>query len=500
MVPRKHQAGSALYWAIGICFSFCAITMLVMTCMAKDYNTYNSVYAFFGVSKSMQLSLLRLPLQKETLLRLLNLSHVAFSISVIQMALQTIEPSKSRYIRWVYVLLIIQAAVQLFFLDPGIHSYLYLKGIGPFARIRFAQRFFQVLPQVLAASVNLEICLSMVAMVCACFRQPRTLRASAVLQTFFFCGISMVYLFLFRWLPNYNIWISRVASYVCYKSLPVSKPTQLHAYVSIISIAMVVCFVAASCLQIRKQSDRHKRESFFSSNITAADTASRVFCHYLKNELLAQQVELNMLAMNVPEPLKADVNYIIQRNQEISRRLTVLRETIKQQKLNIAPVDLSQLLTEVCQEEQNGDDLQLHLPAQSLWVEGSAYQLKEMLRCLIQNAREARVPSQEKAVIILSCSPLRRYVNLVVSNNGAGIAVQERELIFEPFYTTKSTKSNWGLGLSLCRSIVLLHHGQIWVDEESSGHEKMTSFHILLPYKQHKKRGLGRLRTWFRHS
>lgn len=401
-----------------------------------------------------------------------------FTISIVMLALQTMNLPKGRFLRSVHTLLIVQTAMQLFFLDPGIHSFIYLKGVGPFANIRFAQTFFRVLPRMIGSLVNIEICLSTIGMLVSCFQQPRALLPSAMLQTIFFCGISMLYLFLFRWIPDYHIWISRVASYVGFKSLPVSKPTKLNAYVSVVSMVLIICFTAASVCQLRSRNNRSKRESIFFNRISAADTASRVFCHCLKNELLAQQAELNMLAMTVPESLRSDVHYIIQRNNEISHRLTVLRETIKQQKLNIEPINLCELLREVYHKEKEDPAIQLRLSSKNLWVDGSADQLKEMLHSLIQNARETRIPGQEHPVIVLSLTPLRRYANLVVSNNGARISARDKELIFEPFYTTKSTKSNWGLGLSLCRNIITLHHGQIWVDEESTEEDTMTSFHM----------------------
>ncbi len=45
---------------------------------------------------------------------------------------------------------------------------------------------------------------------------------------------------------------------------------------------------------------------------------------------------------------------------------------------------------------------------------------------------------------------------------------------------TKNTQQNWGLGLSLCRNIITLHHGQIWVDEHTESGITWTDFYILL--------------------
>lgn len=52
-----------------------------------------------------------------------------------------------------------------------------------------------------------------------------------------------------------------------------------------------------------------------------------------------------------------------------------------------------------------------------------------------------------------------KYVEFAVADNGPGIFPQDRERLFEPYYTTK--KDGLGMGLAICRSIVLAHRGTI---------------------------------------
>lgn len=74
------------------------------------------------------------------------------------------------------------------------------------------------------------------------------------------------------------------------------------------------------------------------------DVVSRVFCHYLKNELLSQQAELKLLEVKVQPELKEDVRFIMQRNDDIYRRLTTVRETMKQKKTVLSRLELTELL------------------------------------------------------------------------------------------------------------------------------------------------------------
>lgn len=65
---------------------------------------------------------------------------------------------------------------------------------------------------------------------------------------------------------------------------------------------------------------------------------------------------------------------------------------------------------------------------------------------------------------------------LAIGDTGTGIAGEDREKIFEPYFTTKP--SGLGLGLVLTRKIVEAHGGKIVVDSEP---EKGTRIHVLLP-------------------
>ena len=48
-----------------------------------------------------------------------------------------------------------------------------------------------------------------------------------------------------------------------------------------------------------------------------------------------------------------------------------------------------------------------------------------------------------------------------MADTGTGIGSQELERIFNPLFTTKS--GGMGMGLSICRSIIEAHDGQLWV-------------------------------------
>lgn len=93
--------------------------------------------------------------------------------------------------------------------------------------------------------------------------------------------------------------------------------------------------------------------------------------------------------------------------------------------------------------------------------------------------------------------PGGQHVEIVVSDNGIGIAPDLQDLIFTKFYRAQrallhsSSKTKFkgggpGLGLAIARGIVGIHGGKIWV--ESPGCDEATCpgsrFHVLLPVRQ----------------
>ncbi len=68
------------------------------------------------------------------------------------------------------------------------------------------------------------------------------------------------------------------------------------------------------------------------------------------------------------------------------------------------------------------------------------------------------------------------HVAIDVSDTGTGIAAEDRERVFTPFYTTKAQGT--GLGLAVTHDVVAAHGGRIELETELG---RGTTFHITLP-------------------
>jgi len=115
-------------------------------------------------------------------------------------------------------------------------------------------------------------------------------------------------------------------------------------------------------------------------------------------------------------------------------------------------------------------------PHDAVNIIGNKNRLKQMVINLIRNSVEA-VKIKGKIIISVKSFSNEGFSELCFSDNGRGIPENDINLIFNPFFTTKTAGENAGLGLSICQHIVEAHQGIISC---KSNNEK-TSFYVRLP-------------------
>jgi signal transduction histidine kinase len=111
--------------------------------------------------------------------------------------------------------------------------------------------------------------------------------------------------------------------------------------------------------------------------------------------------------------------------------------------------------------EKKHIELEIVLRDPALAIEADINLLEQVMINLLVNAIEA-VKDREHPRITLSAETQQNNRTVVkVSDNGSGIPTELLDKIFIPFFSTRKTGS--GIGLSLCKQIMLLHKGNIQV-------------------------------------
>lgn len=94
-------------------------------------------------------------------------------------------------------------------------------------------------------------------------------------------------------------------------------------------------------------------------------------------------------------------------------------------------------------------------------------QIQQVLLNLIRNAVEAMAGGSRRELVVASALAPGDMVELSIRDTGPGLAPEVSERLFQPFITTKA--HGMGVGLSICRTIVEAHGGQIWAEPNPGG-------------------------------
>ncbi len=106
--------------------------------------------------------------------------------------------------------------------------------------------------------------------------------------------------------------------------------------------------------------------------------------------------------------------------------------------------------------------------------------VEQVLLNLVRNGIEAmgNTPVGRRFLHIQAHPIDGRLMEISVTDQGHGLAEEDVEKIFAPFYTTKS--EGMGIGLAICRSIIEFHQGRLWVETQNEG----TTFRFTVPIEE----------------
>jgi len=187
---------------------------------------------------------------------------------------------------------------------------------------------------------------------------------------------------------------------------------------------------------------------------------------------------------DVPEA-RQSVEQMIRDAQRASEIIKQIRGMAQKREPQWAAVQVNALVREAlsllareCATHQVQLDVQL--PEEAWVVPGDPVQLQQVMVNLLVNAMQAmsEAGSERRVLRVSTLLADASHVRIVVSDTGPGFADGDAERIFRAFHTTK--KDGVGMGLSICRSIVEAHGGQIWATSGNPG----ASFHVELPLRR----------------
>jgi len=203
--------------------------------------------------------------------------------------------------------------------------------------------------------------------------------------------------------------------------------------------------------------------------------------HEVRNPLSSIGLNVDMLGDEIRDAGPESKRLLESIQQELERLESITEEYLRLARLpepTLTPEDPTHLLRDTAEFVQremtaSGVELRLDLAPHLPTVAMDEPQLRQALLNLLRNAREAM---PDGGVAKLEATRYDGGVRIQVHDEGAGIAEEEREHVFDLFYTTKERGT--GLGLPLTQQIVVAHGGHIVCKPR---HPHGTTFEVWLP-------------------
>jgi PAS domain S-box-containing protein len=188
------------------------------------------------------------------------------------------------------------------------------------------------------------------------------------------------------------------------------------------------------------------------------------------------------------EEVREILHDIVKDNSRAGEVIRRMRALVKKEELEFASIDLEDLIRDVAtllHSDAILQDVQIllalddGLPA----VLGDRVQLQQVALNILLNAFDAMKDCQmcdRKISVTAKLDDGGQTIKVAVRDGGIGLTTEKLDKVFQPFYTTK--RDGMGMGLSICRSIIEAHGGQLWAENNSNA--RGATFYFTVPVEK----------------
>lgn len=243
-----------------------------------------------------------------------------------------------------------------------------------------------------------------------------------------------------------------------------------------------------SALLLELGQDKERRSEFIAAIVHELSNPLTV----IKSAAIALQERLS----GDPRSIEARLSRNLVKGAEtLEAALNELRDALlmstKAFGLSLEPLNPVEVISEVLDQvtpmlEGKRHFLSLDLPQSLPEVTGDRQRVRQILLNLLLNAIKF---TTEGGIISLRAREKGKDLVIEVGDSGIGIAAEEQQRVFEPFYRGGTgegytRRRGLGLGLTIAKELVELHGGRIWLESELG---KGSTFSFSLPLREAKR-------------
>ncbi|MDN3922561.1 ATP-binding protein [Roseateles violae] len=248
--------------------------------------------------------------------------------------------------------------------------------------------------------------------------------------------------------------------------------------------------------QARQQIERQRESLRQAEKLSAMGSLLAGVAHELNNPLAIVMGRAGLLDDKLQgSPLQADAQRIREAAERCGRIVRTFLNMARARAPQRAPVALNDIVRAAADMlaytlRSHGIALELQLDPDLPPLMGDADQLGQVLLNLLINAQHALAEKsageEPRRIVVATGVEARRpggrepRIWLRVQDNGPGVPAEVRDKLFEPFFTTKDEGLGTGLGLSVSRSLLREHGGDLHLEGGEPG-RRGASFRLSLP-------------------
>jgi signal transduction histidine kinase len=187
--------------------------------------------------------------------------------------------------------------------------------------------------------------------------------------------------------------------------------------------------------------------------------------HELRSPLTRIKLSLRLIPESrMKDKIQED---LLEMEKMVTQSLDSAKESFMPGQLNLQQVDVVELIHQVTPLFKNRHPgIELAELPDSMLLQIDPDRIKSVIKNLLDNAIKYSVESSPPVKI--SVEKRESHLIIRIQDNGIGIPADEIPLIFEPFYRVDKSRSKdtggYGLGLSLCKSVMEAHEGKIEIE------------------------------------
>jgi len=222
--------------------------------------------------------------------------------------------------------------------------------------------------------------------------------------------------------------------------------------------------------EARRQADVHARER--ERRLASLGEMSAVLAHEIRNPLASLKGNAQLLARMLPggDKPRAKADRVVDEAMRLEQLTNDLLQFVRTGTISRTPVDPAELIREAAASVTGETASSGEAPRPAVALDTSQApprwsldggRIREVVINLIDNAIAAGPP------VAVTVRRDRGQLIIEVADRGSGVPEDDRDKIFEPFFTGKTQGT--GLGLAIVRRVVELHHGTIAVHTNPGG-------------------------------